>query len=79
MSFGVKTVSDDERGGILMFILANTAVSKTYTRGFGDDAAQPLAQYLEISNIWLNTSHTRNIRRRLKQNKVKHVSIIFFL
>ena len=33
MSFGVKNVSDDERGGILMFILANTAVSKTYTQG----------------------------------------------
>ena len=75
MSFGVKNVSDDERGGILMFILANTAVSKTYTQGRWDDATQ----YLKISNIWLNTSHTKNIKGRLKQNKVKHLSLISVL
>ena len=37
MSFGVKSVSHDERREILMLILANTAFKNTHTQRSGDD------------------------------------------
>ena len=59
MSFGVKSVSDDERGLDINVHISKHTSPETYTQGFGDDVPQPLQEYWQISNMRINMSHTK--------------------